>query len=71
MKTSNASDGTVCTIPTAASTPRPSPGRRQARIPRGTAARIAAASETLTRTRCSPVRRGIDRQRLVFSSATA
>ena len=47
MNTSSASEGMVCTMPTAASTTRPRRGRRQARTPSGTATRIAASSERL------------------------
>ena len=63
MNTRSASVGTVCTMPTAPSTPIPRRGRRAARTPSGIATRTAARSDTPTSRRCSPVRRKSARQR--------
>src|SRR5882724_8241403 len=59
MKTSSASEGMVWITPARVRMVWPSRGRRQARIPSGTARAMAAASETATRKRCSSVRRQI------------
>jgi hypothetical protein len=55
MNTNSASDGTVCRMPVRPNTSWPSRRRLAARMPSGTAIRIASDSEIPTSARCSSV----------------